>query len=405
MKKYWLVLYPDTFLWLKNGSGLLYNSKNFKHFTFSCIGKIKKLCDTLVDLDNLYSTELTETLLLNQNVKQWVDEITGMEAGELIEQNGQNNKLTSYYPVLTIQNNVDHIRWKDELNMGGEIIKNLDELIFYINGSSNGSDEFYKQAFYPLGPTTSIDFELIESFVKKCRNGLLKKITFIGDLSNYKDFDKLQKWILDNDYFVHLVLAAGDIDTDITKFKWFTNERIEISIVVNNNFTLSKQFELFKNYFDKVKWIFPVTSITQFESVNSIIDEKELNGYDIVPLYTGNNKTFFEENIYTTQDEFNDTNLSRREIFINMALNVHNFGKLTIMPDCKVYSNVNEEPLGNIDTPIYDMIFKEMTEGKSWLNVRDDEPCCNCVYQWLCPSPGNYEHVIGKPNLCHYNLK
>lgn len=29
------------------------------------------------------------------------------------------------------------------------------------------------------------------------------------------------------------------------------------------------------------------------------------------------------------------------------------------------------------------------------------ERSCDCIYQWLCPSPSNYELVIGQPNLCH----
>lgn len=32
---------------------------------------------------------------------------------------------------------------------------------------------------------------------------------------------------------------------------------------------------------------------------------------------------------------------------------------------------------------------------------RVQNPCNACIYQWLCPSPSNYELAIGKPNLCH----
>jgi pseudo-rSAM protein len=66
------------------------------------------------------------------------------------------------------------------------------------------------------------------------------------------------------------------------------------------------------------------------------------------------------------------------------------------MPDGKIYANVNNVPLGSISDPICDLIYKEMTEGQSWLYIRDMKPCCDCVYQWLCPSPGSYEKVIGK---------
>jgi len=44
---------------------------------------------------------------------------------------------------------------------------------------------------------------------------------------------------------------------------------------------------------------------------------------------------------------------------------------------------------------------KEMLDNTAWRKIRNDYPCCDCIYQWLCPSPSNYELAIGKPNLCH----
>ncbi len=157
----------------------------------------------------------------------------------------------------------------------------------------------------------------------------------------------------------------------------------------------------FKEYSDRIKWKFPVTSITQYEFVDSFIQKNELKEYEILPIYNGNNLDFFEEYVFMTKEEFNEINLSKREVFINMTLNVNHFGKLTVLPDKKVYASVNEYPLGDIETPVYDILFKEMTEGHSWLQVRDEEPCSECVYQWLCPSPGGFEKAIGKLNLCH----
>jgi pseudo-rSAM protein len=72
------------------------------------------------------------------------------------------------------------------------------------------------------------------------------------------------------------------------------------------------------------------------------------------------------------------------------------------MPNGDTYANINYPSLGNIAThSIHEMLYKEMNEGKSWFRIRDQAPCNNCVYQWLCPSPSNYEMAIGRPNLCH----
>jgi pseudo-rSAM protein len=86
---------------------------------------------------------------------------------------------------------------------------------------------------------------------------------------------------------------------------------------------------------------------------------------------------------------------------MHQTLNTNDFGKLTILPNGSVYSNVNMEPLGTIENTVYSLVYKEITKGQSWFRIRDQAPCYDCVYQWLCPSPSNYELVIGKPDLCH----
>lgn len=94
--------------------------------------------------------------------------------------------------------------------------------------------------------------------------------------------------------------------------------------------------------------------------------------------------------------------ISIKDIFANQAVNLYDFGKFNIMPNGDVYANVNHPSLGNIDThSIQEIVKKEVDEGKSWFRIRTQAPCTDCVYQWLCPPPSDYEIVIGCPNLCH----
>jgi pseudo-rSAM protein len=94
--------------------------------------------------------------------------------------------------------------------------------------------------------------------------------------------------------------------------------------------------------------------------------------------------------------------MSIKDFFVNQSMNIYNFGKINIMPDGDVYANVNHQVLGNISThSIHEIIYKEVEEGKSWFHIRNQTPCNNCLYQWLCPSPSEYEMAIGRLNLCH----
>jgi pseudo-rSAM protein len=120
-----------------------------------------------------------------------------------------------------------------------------------------------------------------------------------------------------------------------------------------------------------------------------------------IPLYDNENLSFFESNIFIDKDELAQIKLSKDEVFMRQSLNIGDFGKLTIMPDGMVYANVYYSPLGSINHSPYSIVYKEFTEGQSWFRFRDQEPCSDCMYQWLCPSPSNYEMVMGRPNLCH----
>ncbi|MEG1088463.1 MAG: radical SAM protein, partial [Bacteroidales bacterium] len=92
--------------------------------------------------------------------------------------------------------------------------------------------------------------------------------------------------------------------------------------------------------------------------------------------------------------------LSKREIFAHQSLNTISFGQLTVMPDGLVYSNVNHQHIGKICDDITDIIVNELKQNYSWRRIRDSARCSKCLFQWLCPSPSNYEIVMQKDCIC-----
>ena len=150
------------------------------------------------------------------------------------------------------------------------------------------------------------------------------------------------------------------------------------------------------------EYVFEVTSAEDCEHAEQLIKQFQIEKYQLHPVYTGDNIRFFEENIFLTKEDILASSLSIKDFFTHQAMNIYDFGKLNIMPNGDVYANVNHPVLGSIHThSIYEIACKEVEEGKSWLRIRNQAPCNNCVYQWLCPHPSNYEIVIGRPNLCH----
>lgn len=401
MKKYWLTLFPETFLWLKNDKILLYNTNTLKTFTINHSFEIETICKELLIPENLYTIEIVQSQYLKNQINEFIKKVELVGAGMLLEVKEMNQKPVSYFPYFKIQKNIEHLKWEHNSGFEGTVIKNLQEITFYINGSKNGNSSYFKQIFYSVNMNEYLDVDSVISFISRFKGGNLHKINIVGDISNYHDFEFLLDWLLSQKIDVQLFLLLDDLDLKNHSVEKCLNNSVNINLIIDNISSLSKLTEINKEVLQKVNPFFVVTSEDEVEIFSELIAKCGMDNYDMRPLYVGNNIDFFERFVFMTIDDIENIKLSKREIFANLAMNIHFYGKLTVMPDRKVYANVNNAPLGYVDYPIYDMIYNEMTEGQSWLNIRDMKPCCDCVYQWLCPSLSNYELAIGKPNLCH----
>jgi pseudo-rSAM protein len=147
---------------------------------------------------------------------------------------------------------------------------------------------------------------------------------------------------------------------------------------------------------------FIIENMKQYEQVGELLLKHGEIEYQIEPFFNDNNYNFFKESIFLNKEDIFTTTHSFRQIFAHQKLNTHSFGSLTVLANGDVHANVNSDKLGNVETDsILDLIDKEMTANTAWRQIRDKVPCTNCLYQYLCPSPSNYEKAIGKPDLCH----
>ena len=128
----------------------------------------------------------------------------------------------------------------------------------------------------------------------------------------------------------------------------------------------------------------------------------------VVALVAGATAAFAQKE--GTTDKHDETVTFRPHWFMRVqggvgyTLGENDFGKLHILPNGDIYANRHYPALGNTATHDFlTIIQKEIKEGCSWLRVRNQEPCTNCLYRDLCPSPSDYELEIGCPNLCYIN--
>jgi len=398
MKNVRLVLNQDTFLWIKNKEGLVYQSKNYQAFTFTLSDSLFEICSYLLEIEHLYTVILSEELLSDTSVRYFVDQLIIIDAGKLILDNDSTKDLVSLMPIIKIHDQIEDFIWKHEQGIGGKLILHIHELSFYINESKYGNDHYHKQFFFPCIDAPTLKSEKIIRFIRNSKNLHLSNINLIGNIFSYPTYTVLLNHIFNFEIPVTIYITFDDLVVHISQLKnieW--NNLVKFNILIDKISTIDKLSTLLNDI------VVPYSITCLFFSENDIFDfERIQTSFDIqmIPIFNGENITFFESNVFVNKNDILSANLSKREVFMRQVTNVNHFGKLTIMTDGKVYSDVNQVSLGTIDDTPYSIVYKEFVEGKTWFRIRNQAPCNDCIFQWLCPSPSNYETVIGSQNLC-----
>ena len=376
----------------------LYSTEYSRCLTFNLNLKLDTLIAGLLELENMYCIELDQSDvdddLLSSFIKQVVDagfgDLKPVIAGEL--------KPISMVPVLKMQGALNTRRIDHYIKHNDNMMGYLHEVEVCLNKSIVNGESLKSISYSDL-------LNFIESInIYKNWN----KITISGeDIFLYPQFEAFNK-ILD-EYSIQktYVLNLKNCSIDKSKYLFAVMESTELRINVESGFDKEKLEEVvygLNNEEVSIELCFEITSEEDYHTVEEAIESLKLINYTIKPLFTGDNLPFFEENIYLTKEDINTIALTKREIFAHQAVNTNYFGKIWIKSDGVVHANNYAKPIGHISEPVNDMLIKEMTLGTSWRNIRNQAPCNNCVYQWLCPSPSDLESAIGKPNLCHVKM-
>lgn len=400
MKMKWITLFPDSFLWVSPNNGFIYNSKKFKGFSFKPNNRIQEICHELLLTENLYSARLFDYDMKNIEVEKWIYSIVNHHAGYVAE---CEKRPISFKPMLKIQSNIEYYMWEYHQGDGSSLIQNIHDLTFYINGSKTGDNTCYLQTLYPLKSDLVLDAKEILSFILNSRNPFLLNINLVGNIFAYPKCNELIDGLdsLEISYIFH-IKSSDFIEyfNDVIRIKW--SHKTTFNIIVDSYFDINLLVSHLKN----TDIQFTITCVIFSDRDYDILKERcyqyhiDLDKIQINPIYN-NNYQFFRKYVFTNLEDIEEQTLSKRDIFIRQSININYFGKLITMPDGQVFADVNKSPLGKITDSPYSLTYKEFTEKKSWFRIRNQAPCNDCVYQWLCPSPSNYETVIGRPNLCH----
>jgi hypothetical protein len=339
--------------------------------------KIRELIDELYLNDNCGVILLTGNSLADKDIQSFILKLRDNFMGDIIDVSLSSGKPVQLVPQLNLQTDIKKLKQENFRSAGEHIMSYLQEINIHFTEKGISSYEYLK---FLLQIPKFGSLQLINLFDNNDYPELISK-TFVPATvtSPYNKFvSKDLSFVPDN--FKFKVIVEFPVDTQ----QW--HESLDI---------------LFKQKCP-AEFVFKVTSNEDCEETEEIINRFNMENYILEPVYTGNNLSFFEENIFLSEEDILSTPLSMREIFARQALNTFDFGKIHIMDSGDVYANIHHPALGNISVhSIQEILYREMNEGKSWLRIRDQKPCTDCIYQYLCPSPSDYEIAIGKPNLCN----
>ena len=254
---------------------------------------------------------------------------------------------------------------------------------------------------------TEFEFQMLERFIRQIY--VLKNVSVNiigGDIFKYSNLNDLLNLLAENPS--NTILNSHYLNLpEVLKYENEIREISDLEFVIFvslpiNKIAFKKTFELIKKFAHKAKFKFTIADENDFNKVEQIVKTYSLDNFEIVPYFNGRNLDFFNENVYLDKCDLQDLSLKMNEIFANMSINSLSFGKFNINPKGEVYSNYWFEPVGSIYTDkLHKLIYSEISTGKGWRRIRNNKPCNECIYQFLCPPPTNFELAIGNNKICN----
>jgi pseudo-rSAM protein len=374
---YWFTIEPYVFVATTNKSVLLYNTLDGTAIESDKTDIVELLQETL-RAANCGVVLLTSERYKQKEVSNFISELRKKFMGDIIDVSLSKGKPVQILPYFNLPNKQDLYK-KHNFSPLKNVLENLSEISIYVDGTTDVTELISFLQSIPGSPTFNI----------------------VGNIGEMPKYTKLLSYFNQHPSPKNLLCSYKNMIALQPVFDNNFSYRISIQFPIDTQ-QWSNSREILFNQTLPVGYIFDVSSSEDCLQAEEFVEEFEIEKYRLNPVYTGDNIRFFEENVFLSKEDILSTPMTVKDFFSRQAMNIYDFGKINIMPNGDAYANTNHPVLGNIYMDsISEIVHKEVEEGKSWFNIRNQEPCANCVYQWFCPPPSDYEIAIGHPNLCH----
>lgn len=381
----YLIVYPHIFIWIKNEQDcIFYDSSNGFKFVFKLNEKLRTVCLKLLDVENLYCVKFEEEEYLDY--WEWIESVENYSLGKIV----WGDREESYHPIslppkLILDNNANE-----------NLLQYLFEITFFV-GDAKTYPGVYNNKVFPKIAQMNLDTDKIIGFLENSIGYNLQMIYFVGvEQLPVNQVKLLVGYLSEKDIGVGFLLKEQYLDFYCKNI--FGNNMFEYQIYFDKSSRIKLSIDKTRN--EKVKKILSVYSETDLKS----IDHNLVSDIDaVLPTFNGENYDFVYSQVCYSKEDLDGFSPSKRIVFMRQVLNEAFFGKLQVVSNGFVYGNIGfNDKLGDIDTSINRILEKALDKNNAWRYVRNVKPCENCIYQWLCPSPANYELQLKKVNLCPF---
>ncbi|HBZ67977.1 MAG TPA: hypothetical protein DEO70_14175 [Bacteroidales bacterium] len=408
MKKYWFYLSKDVFISFdKQHRMLLYSTKSGNYLISSgilCVELVKEVYDP----KNLGVVELNTKYLTNNESNDFIEEIQRLKLGDKMVKIPDQPKPINLLPILNLQNDVEKLLINGEQFLIGEgISEYLTCINIYINSNCSQKcrlcHHYYLQtrSCSKSEPDVTLPLMTIGQILSQASVTQTRHINILGgNILLYPEWNELMQLFKSSNFEYHLWINYQNINsTEKLKHLPFQKE-----LLITFPFKEAMVCELISlcETDNNITLNFLIEDISQLVTVNKLLAGNSRIRANIIPIFNGENRGFFEQNVFLNLEDILAEKQEMRNIFCNQKLNANYFGGLNILADGSVKASMNTTPVGRFPkNSLLELVYNELIQNTAWRKVRDNETCRGCLFQYLCPPPGNYEHSLGKPDMCN----
>lgn len=405
-----LVIEPSVYICENNnGESIFYNTYTKKSLYYKSLEN-NKIAKLLLSNENNYiiAWDNNKTMLH----QEFINDIISNNFGFIETVDENRLKPVQLFPLSAVQKSIEITGETYNELIRNNILKHLKEVTIYINAKKKSKSELklYKQFLYPIYDEEYSELTIaeIKNFVEKVYLSSFEKMNIIGsDLFNYRYLDSLVLYLSSfriNKYYYFEISDLTNVKIDKLLKLCDSYSTVIVTLFYNSvNKNLTNIIRKLESVSLPVIIRCAVSNEAEVDYFKKLMMDSQISIYRFIP-YLDNNYDFFKENVFLRFNEVLEVSTDLTNIHTNEYINPFYWGKICLMPDNTVRTDVNSAEIigyNNNRLSIQESLYKILTSDNNWMLTRSKvESCKNCVIRLLCTPISNYELLTSRFKTC-----